>query len=245
MKKVILAAVTAFALNVGADELYKKFQPEQTSRRRENIEWSKTYTYNARDLKNPRFMMIGDSICNAYHGAVRARLGKKANASFWATSKCVTDKDYFRELDFILSGYKCDVITFNNGLHSLGTNVKEWEAAYRQAIKFIKAKCPDSKLFIVLSTPLKDPNKTKRAMELNAICMKIAADEKIPVIDLFVPMDRLDRNKFWSDTYHFKSTAVNMQADILANAILSVIGSRAKENIVQQGSETGPSGKIK
>ena len=245
MKKIALAAAAILCLNVVADELYKKFQPKQTSRRRENVEWSRTYTYNARDLKNPRFLMIGDSICNAYAGAVRSRLGRKANASFWATSKFVTDKDYFRELDFILSGYKCDVITFNNGLHSLGTNLKEWENAYRQAVKFIKAKCPDSKLFIVLSTPLKDPKRTIRAIALNEITKKIAAEENVPVIDIFSPMDKLDRDKFWRDTYHFKRPAVNMQADLMAKAILSAIGLKAKKNIVQKGSETGPSGKIK
>ena len=246
MNKIVLVSFAAVvAGTVQSEDLYRKFQPKQTSRVRENVEWSKTYTYNSRDMKNPRFLMIGDSICNAYHGSVRKKLGKKANASFWATSKCVTDKDYFRELDFILSGYKFDVITFNNGLHCLRTDRKEWENAYRQAVKFIKAKCPRSRLLLVLSTPLKDPKRTEKVRELNSITKKIAADEKLPVVDLFFPMDKLDRNKFWHDAYHFKSPAVKMQAELLAKAILAAIGAKAKSNLVQQGTETGPSGRIK
>ena len=81
---------------------YRDYQPKKTSRVREDIEWSVNYSYNTLDTKNPRVMLIGDSICNAYHYAVRDRLADKANVSYWASSKCVTDPDYFRELEFML-----------------------------------------------------------------------------------------------------------------------------------------------
>ena len=81
---------------------YRDYQPKKTSRVREDIEWSINYSYNTLDTKNPRVMLIGDSICNAYHYAVRDRLAGKANVSFWASSKCVTDPDQFREPEFIL-----------------------------------------------------------------------------------------------------------------------------------------------
>ena len=36
---------------------YKKFQPESTSRKRENIEWTITYHYNATDTVSPRVLL--------------------------------------------------------------------------------------------------------------------------------------------------------------------------------------------
>ena len=116
---------------------YRDYQPKKTSRVREDIEWSINYSYNTLDTKNPRVMLIGDSICNAYHYAVRDRLADKANVSYWASSKCVTDPDYFRELEFMLDAREYALITFNNGLHSLSTDMTEWEEAYRSAVRFI------------------------------------------------------------------------------------------------------------
>ena len=182
-------------------------------------DWGDT---NAVDSKNPRLLLIGDSICNGYQGTVRAKLGKVMNITFWATSKCVTDKDYFRELDLILSAYRYDIISFNNGLHSLTTSREEWKNAYRAAVDFIRKKCPDAKLFLTNNTPLKDPKKTAQAKELNSIIAETAKLKNLPVIDLFSLMDPLDRNKFWSDTYHFRKPAVELQAERIAQTVRSV-----------------------
>ena len=54
----------------------------------------------------------------------------------------------------MLDAYPYDVICFNNGLHSLSTDRTEWDAAYRAAVAFIRAKLPDTKLSLTLSTPL-------------------------------------------------------------------------------------------
>ena len=143
---------------------YQDYQPKETTREREGIEWSISYTFNATDKKNPRVLLIGDSICNAYQVPVRKNLENACNVSFWASSKCVTDPDYFRELDFVLGAYEYDVITFNNGLHSLTTNREEWIKAYRAAVTFIQDKLK-AKLFLVLSTPLTVPEWTAQSAE--------------------------------------------------------------------------------
>lgn len=54
---------------------YRDFQPRATTRVRESIEWSTTYSYNATDTINPRVLLIGDSICNGYQSAVRQSWG--------------------------------------------------------------------------------------------------------------------------------------------------------------------------
>ena len=195
------------------EELYQKFQPEKTSRIREATEWSNFRANSTTNIALPRVLLIGDSIVAGYQGAVTEKLRGSMNVSFWASSKCVTDPSYFQELDLVLSADRYDVISFNNGLHSLNTDRAEWTFAYSQAVKFIRAKCPNSRLFIVTSTPLKDPELTKKAMELNEITLKTAEAENLPVIDLFELMNPLDRDAFWSDIYHYHAKGREMQAE--------------------------------
>jgi hypothetical protein len=190
--------------------------PKNTSRVREDIEWSIHYAYEMKGIDLPRVLLIGDSICNGYQTFVREKMRGKMNVSFWASSKCVTDPDYFRELEFILDYTEYDVISFNNGLHSLTTDREEWTQAYSKAIEFIRAKCPAAKVFITLCTPLADEKLTAISAELNGISRNIAAENGLGIIDMFSPMDALDRAEYWTDTYHFTDAAKRMQADIIA-----------------------------
>ncbi len=246
MKSALLWMVFVCTATLSAGELYKQFQPGATSRRPEGIEWSTTYSYNAPDARNPRVLLIGDSICNGYQGNVRKKLAKKVNVSFWATSKCVTDKNYFRELEFILDGYRYDVISFNNGLHSLVTDKAEWENAFRQAVRFIRAKAPNARLFLTNSTPLRDPKRNETVKVINQITEKVAKEEKIPVLDLYSAMDKLDREKDWSDVFHFRPRAKEIQADEISNRVTDLLGITAEAGKVKQSAtETGPDGRLK
>jgi len=203
---------------------WQDFAPASTSRVREGTEWSITYSYNATAAGLPRVLLIGDSICNGYNGKVREMLEGRVNVSFWASSKCVTDPDYFRELDFMLDAYPYDAVCFNNGLHSLSTDRAEWDAAYESAVDFIRAKLPDAKLSLTLSTPLKDAALTAVSASLNETVVRLAKEKGLPVIDLFAVMDGLDREEFWSDTYHFRAPAIAMQAKEISDHVLERIG---------------------
>lgn len=203
---------------------WQDYAPASTSRVREGIEWSITYSYGATDKERPRVLLIGDSICNGYNGKVREMLDGRVNVSFWASSKCVTDPDYFRELDFMLDAYPYDAVCFNNGLHSLSTDRAEWNAAYASAVDFIRAKLPDAKISLTLSTPLKDANLTAISASLNETVVRLAEEKGIPVIDLFAAMDVLDREEFWSDTYHFRGPAIEMQAKVISDHVLGQLG---------------------
>ncbi|MBQ2277518.1 MAG: SGNH/GDSL hydrolase family protein [Clostridia bacterium] len=203
---------------------WQDFAPASTSREREEIEWSITYSYNATQNGRPRVLLIGDSICNGYNGKVRELLDGDVNVSFWASSKCVTDPDYFRELDFMLDAYPYDAVCFNNGLHSLSTDRAEWDAAYRAAVEFIQAKLPQTKLSLTLSTPLKDAALTAVSASLNETVLALAEEKNLPVIDLFAAMDGLDREEFWSDTYHFRAPAIEMQAKLISAHVRKQLG---------------------
>lgn len=221
----LLAAVSfLFAGSLfSADVNYKDFQPKETSRTREDIEWSIIYMFGTNDTSLPRALLIGDSICNAYQGAARSVLEGKANVTYWAGSKCVTDPQYFEELNMILSGNHYDVITFNNGLHSIGSNRQEWENAFRQAVLFIREKAPDAKLILVTSTPTANPSSSEASKELGDYAKKIAEEMGLPVVDLYAVTAANPDKEPWSDGVHFKAPVVELQGKTIAEAVLKYL----------------------
>ena len=217
---------------------------------REATEWDTAYWYNANDNKLPRVLLLGDSICNGYQTLVRDELAGVAYVSFWATSKCTTDRSYLKQLSYILEEYDYSVIHFNNGLHSLNTDTKEWELGLRDAIRLIKDHAKGAKIIWATSTPLKDPILTEKAKQLNAIAAGVMKEENIPTNDLFSLMEPLDRTKFWTDTFHYTAEGKKIQAHQVAEAIRSLLGNTtatteaAKAALKAASSETGPNGKI-
>jgi hypothetical protein len=234
-----------------ATTLSAQEQPKlQKEHPREGTEWIVSYAYNANDSKLPRVLLIGDSICNGYQPLVRNELAGTAYVAFFATSKCVCDKSFLRSLAFFLDEYDYAAIHFNNGLHSLYSDRQDWEACLRASVKLIKEKGKGAKIIWASSTPLKDADKTAKAKELNAIAAKVMAEEGIPTDDLFALMDPLDRDANWSDTYHFKDPAKQIQAKAVADSVRAALGkgkaseAEASASLKAASSETGPNGKL-
>ena len=226
-----------------AMELWQKYQLPKSSRTKEGIEWSMNYAYNAPDDSSPRVFLIGDSICYGYQDAVRKNLEGRVNVTYWASSKCVTDPMYLRHLDFFMDQNKYDLITFNNGLHSLHTDRAEWEAAYCNVVDYLHAKAPNAKISITLCTPLQEEPYNSIAVSLNAYEKKLAAEYGYPLLDLYTPMDPLDRNVCWADLYHFKAEAVAIQARVIADHVLDRLET-ASDSVSHASTATGPSGRI-
>ena len=191
----------------------------------ENIEWSIGYAFHLTDANKalPRVLLVGDSICNGYQGAVQKRLDGKVNVSYWVSSYCVTSPGYLKLLDFYLSEAKYDVVHVNNGLHSLGTKPEAWEKGLRAALALIRERQPQAKIVWVSSTPLKDPKLTAKAKKLNEIGRKVAAEFTKDVDDLFALLDPLDRETNWSDTFHHKGPVREKEADQVAASVLNVL----------------------
>lgn len=224
--------------------------PAGAERAREATEWDTAYWYNATDNKLPRILLLGDSICNGYQSSVRDALAGVAYVSFWATSKCTSDRSYLKQLAYILEEYDYSVIHFNNGLHSLTSDRVEWETGLRNALKLIKEKGKGAKVIWATSTPLKDPALTEKARELNTIAARVMKEEGIPTNDLFALMDPLDRNKIWTDTYHYNADGRKLQATQVSEHIRAVLGGKtageqeAKESLKAAATPTGLNGKI-
>ena len=226
---------------------YRDFLPENSTRKRERVEWVQFYSYNARDNEAPRVLVIGDSISCQFKDFLRKQLGDKVNLSSWATSKCVTDPTYLKELGPILEYNEYDLVLFNNGLHSLSMPLDEWGNAYEKALDFIAAKLPDVPIALVYSTPLTSMDKTQISRNLNAVVLKISQKKQLPIVDIFTPMDQLDRDQFWIDEYHFTEQASAMQAEQIAAFLEEYLKDRIAsygKSLTQYGTATGPTGKI-
>ncbi len=222
---------------------YRNFQPEPAPFKKENIEWTITYAFNAPDEVTPRVLLIGDSIANGYQAKVREKLACYVNVTFWATSKCLTHPLYFKELDLILGSGKFSLISFNNGLHSLHADTDRWAKAYRGAIRFIREKCPEAKLVLTLCTPLNDAVLDASSRKLNEITREIAAEEGLPTLDLYAAVESLNRDEHMSDAYHWKDTGKDTQAQAIADYAMAVL--QPAGGNVQNATETGPDGAMK
>ena len=217
---------------------------------REGTEWVVSYSFNATDETTPRVLLIGDSICNGYNNEVKNNLAGAVNVTFLATSKCVCDRSYLPLLDFMLSENRYQVIHFNNGLHSLGSNREDWERQLRAAIRLCREKGQGAKIIWASSTPLKKADMTEKAKELNAIAARVMKEEGVPTNDLFALMDPLDRTVFWNDTYHYKPAGNKMLAHAVSTAVLNALGIKpagageARRALEAAKTETGPSGRL-
>lgn len=238
--KLTLCALLACSLTCLAERLHP----------REGTEWITSYSYNATDETTPRVLLVGDSICNGYNNEVKNNLAGAVNVTFLATSKCLCDRSYLQLLDFFLSENRYQAIHFNNGLHSLGSDRGMWEKQLRTAIRLCREKGNGAKIIWASSTPLKKPDMTEKARELNAIAARVMREEGVPTNDLFALMDPLDRNEFWNDTYHYKPAGNKMLAKAVSTAVLNALGIRqaaageARRALEAARTDTGPSGKL-
>lgn len=236
-----LVAVSLLAVDV------PQFKHERT---REPTEWAMSFAYNSNVNKRPRVLLVGDSICNGYHHDAMRELGGVAYVSVLATSKCVTDKTFLRQLAFMLEEDDYAVVHFNNGLHSNITDRHDWELGLRAALRLIKEKAPNAKIIWASSTPMTDLARNANGKELNAIAAKVVAEEGIPTDDLYSLMEPLDRKTNWLDKCHFGDAAKKLQGKAVADSVKKALGANpvstadAKAALRSASTETGPDGKL-
>ena len=219
-----LAALSLVAFTVFADD---PCPVNPNVRGHENVEWSIGYGFHLTDAQKglPRVLLVGDSICNGYQGAVQKRLEGKVSVSYWVSSYCLTMPAYKRLLDFYLSEAKYDVIHFNNGLHSLGTDPALWEREFEACLKKIRTVQPQAKIVWCSSTPLRNPDLTAKAKALNMAAERVLKRmDGIAVDDLFGLLDPLDREADWSDTFHHRGPVREREADQVAACVLKALG---------------------
>jgi len=195
----------------------------------ENIEWSTSYAFHLTDANRnlPRVFIVGDSIVGGYFARVMGELEGKASCTYWTSSYCVTSPCYLKFLSIYLDEAKYDVIHFNNGCHSFSTANDDWEKGLRAALQLIRLKQPQAKIVWATTTPNGDAKNNAKVRELNAVAAKVIAEVGgIETDDLYALMDPLDRKTYWSDNYHFKKEAIDLQVKQVKTACLKAMAER-------------------
>ncbi|MBO5991076.1 MAG: SGNH/GDSL hydrolase family protein [Lentisphaeria bacterium] len=240
MKK-LLFFIPFVCVLAAADVDIREYASPKLGKRVESIVWNVSYSYNARDTRSPRALLVGDSVCRGYHGLVRTALGNKVNISYLATSNCITDPLFLPVLELMFAREKYDIVIFNNGLHSLSTDRKMWKESFSKALDYIAKRLPGTVIVVLNSTPKRDGD--KKVDEINALTAEVAKAKNLPLADIHALCKDWNK-KEWRDNYHFSKKAIKKQAEFVSSVILKHI-KRTADGIVQAGSETGPDGKIK
>lgn len=176
----------------------------------ETFEWDNVWFDHYTDLTKPRVLIIGDSISGGTLPKMHQLFGDRFYADNFATSKAVDNPFFLRSIDLVIEQEpRIDVIQFNNGLHGWHLDTNKFGIGLRNAICHIREKCPDTKIIIALSTPVRnkadlikcDP-RTETVIKRNRAAVQVADEFGLDVTDLFSAT--INRPELWSeDGVHF------------------------------------------
>jgi hypothetical protein len=198
--------------------------------RRENTEWCNIWIPEATRTDLPRVLLIGDSICNGYHSGVEKELQGKCLVAMVATSSALGDPALTEEVKLLLGNYKFAAVHFNIGLHGWDMTEEEYRQEFPKLVRLIRQAAPEAKPVWATSTPCRQPapnlgqfgEKNERVKERNKIVAELAAQEHIPVDDLY----RLVENHpeySGGDGVHYNAKGQAVEAAQVAQSILDVL----------------------
>jgi hypothetical protein len=187
---------------------------------RESIEWCDIWISHANETNLPRVLLIGDSITRDYFPEVERNLAGRAYVGRLSSSAFISDPALLQQIELVLTQYRFDVIHFNNGMHGWQNSEKEYEQAFPKLLKTIRKFAPNAKLIWANTTPLKvsptlstnDQTQAsdERIVARNAIVLKFAQAQRIPVDDLNTLMH--GHPELHSDNVHFNDKGIALQA---------------------------------
>ena len=195
---------------------------------RENIEWTNMRWNDAPDNCKARILLIGDSIVVGHERLLHDIVKDEYCIDSFATAKCVSDIDYMKELNYMLSSNDYELVIFNNGLHGFDVSDEDYEANLEEVLTDLNKRV--KKMAWRTSTPMRDkedlnkfnPARTPTILKRNAFAAKVAEELNIPVLDLYTPMvENVDY--FSPDAVHYNEEGKAAQAKILAEFIKEVL----------------------
>ena len=198
----------------------------KVERKRESVEWIYAVCHNPAAADLPRVLLIGDSIANMYQKYVSEELAGTAYVSTYTSSKCITDRSYLKELKLILAENDYAVIHFNNGLHSWGSDLQQWEHALSEVIELIREEEEGAIVIWASTTPTVSDENTRRVKALNGIATRVMQENNVPINDLCALMDPLDRKQYWTDNFHHSVEGRKIAAKQVAAMIRGNLAAR-------------------
>lgn len=198
----------------------------------EAYEWSNIWWEQAPDNSKPRVLIVGDSITVGYRSDVNSNLNGEIYADAYSTSKSIDNPFYIDELDLVIkqSRKDYDLIHFNCGLHGFHLSVNDYAEFYEKAVVHIIKMYPDSKLALVLSTPITEIGNPKKLDKVknsivenrNKAVLEIANKYSLPVNDLYSPMLNKPRLR-QKDGFHYNNKGCKYQAELVSRFIVEKI----------------------
>jgi hypothetical protein len=191
---------------------------------REDTEWADLFVPGTQKTDKAHVLLIGDSITGHYHGMVADKLKTEAYVAKLATSKSVGDPALLKEVAYVLSQAKFDVVHFNNGLHGRAYTEEDYRVHFPELIAAIQKGAPGAKLIWATITPTRDSKNfeifepfTERVKERNRIASEYVLKAGIPVDDLYSLV--VDHPEYVGDGVHFNAKGVEVEASQVAEKI--------------------------
>lgn len=198
---------------------------------REKIEWCDVWIADANvtEAKEPRVLLIGDSITRGYYPDVAKLLTGKASVSRLCTSASVGDPALPKQIATFLTENRFDVIHFNNGMHGWDYTEAEYKRYFPEFLAAIREAAPDAKLVWATITPVRDAKdlakidpKTERVKQRNAIAAEAIAPLGIPTDDQFHLVES-HPEYYREGGIHFTAAGSAVQAKQVAASIEKVL----------------------
>ena len=166
------------------------YQSAPTKGKYETYEWDNVWLDHANDTETPRVLYIGDSISCGIRRIATAQTENAIYFDGFGTSKSL-DNPWFKESLAIFAqqqpGRK--IVLFNNGLHGWHLSDERYEEAYEALVTAIRDAVPAKHFFLILSTRLRNEERTERVKARNEAVKRIGARLALPVIDLYSVSD--------------------------------------------------------
>jgi hypothetical protein len=217
MKKLFVT----FILGVALDFVVRGGPMETSPSSRESIEWCDIWISHANETNLPRVLLIGDSITRDYYHGVEKCLEGKAYVGRLSTSRFVSDPVLLQEIALVLDNTKFDIIHFNNGMHGWQHSEAEYQSAFPEFLKTIRAHAPQAKLIFATTTPLKESKPAdslaasdERIEQRNRIALECIRRMDVAVDDLNAFMR--GHPEYHSDNVHFNTQGIQIQAGQVA-----------------------------
>ena len=224
--KCLFRFCLTLAMAIGATAAIRAEDPHIS---REAIEWCNVWIPDANETKQPRVLLIGDSITGGYGPKVEEALKGKASVARLTASKSIGDPVLLTEVALVLGQCRFDVVHFNNGLHGTGYSEEEYEKHFPELLATIRRHAAQAKLIWATTTPVRQAGnlgviaeETKRVEARNKIAERIVGREKLAVNDLFGLVK--DHPEYWSaDGVHFNAQGIAAQAAQVATRIAEAL----------------------
>lgn len=195
------------------------YETKNTDDTLETYEWDNIWYEQAPKDDKARALVIGDSISCGYRRKINDILHNKMYVDGYGTSKAL-DNPYFIETARLVIHQQrhTKLIQFNNGLHGWHLSLQQYKLLYVQMIRNLIKLCPNAKIIIALTTPVRDKDdldkfdaRNEIVLQRNEIATQLAARHGFYVNDFYTPLaSRPDL--FLSDGVHLNQNGYEQLA---------------------------------